>query len=266
MTIETEIEAHIAAIEGDYREIISGPGARIEGGSRLWSQFQDAVAAWRAKPSPKRVLAIIERVNELVVARILMKDASIVKLEYEPRQLHDERRIDFRLGLDVGQTGHAEVKTVQPQTNDSDDNWEKYVERRQRFTPNADFFVQKEWLGAQLFGRSFSARAAFMHYALEFEERLDAIQASSPGAGCLIFCGNGIDWHPSELEDFADFYRTGKHRPDDPFAAMEAHHMQENNITLRKNIHSFGCLTRGHSDIQPSRWIVPVRGPRFPWY
>jgi predicted ATPase len=29
--------------------MISGPNARMEGGSRLWTQFQDAVAAWRAK-------------------------------------------------------------------------------------------------------------------------------------------------------------------------------------------------------------------------
>src|SRR4051794_20237694 len=114
MTIETEIEAHIAAIEEAYREMITGPGARIVGGSRLWTQFRDAVAAWRAKPSPKRVLAVIERVNELTVAGILIKDATIVKLEYEPREPGLEGRIDFRLGLDVGPTAHAEVKTVQP--------------------------------------------------------------------------------------------------------------------------------------------------------
>jgi hypothetical protein len=188
-----------------------------------------------------------------------------VKLEYEPRQIGLEGRIDFRLGLDMGKAAHAEVKTVHPQTDDSDENWEKYEERRERFTPGANFIVQKEWMGAQLFGRSFSARAAFMRYTLEFEEKLEAVQAASPGSGCLIFCGNGIDWHPSNLEDFAAFYRTGKHRPDDSFGDMERHHMEQNNITLRRNIHSFGCLTRGHGDLHPSRWIVPVRGPRFPW-
>jgi hypothetical protein len=265
MTIETEIEAHIAEVEQAYRDIVTGPTSRIEGGSRLWKQFQDAVAAWRAKAVPKRALAIIERVNELTVAGILIKDSTITKLEYEPRQSDTEGRIDFRLLLDAGQTGHAEVKTVQPQADDSDENWEKYEERRERFTPNANFIVKKEWLGAQLFQRSFSARAAFLRYTQEFEERLHAVQATSPGTGCLIFCGNGMDWHRSELEDFADFYRTGTHRADDPYGSMEAHHTKENNITLRRNIHSFGCLVRGHSDVQPSRWIVPVRGPRFPW-
>ncbi|WP_439371362.1 hypothetical protein [Bradyrhizobium sp. DASA03120] len=265
MSIEAEIEAHVAAITEAYRETITGPDAQIEGGSRLWGQFEDAVAAWRAKPSPQRVLAIIERVNELTVAGLFIKDDSIVKLEYEPRQAGLEGRIDFRLGLDMGKAAHAEVKTVQPQTDDSDENWEKYEERREHFTPGTNLIVQKRWMGAQLFGRSFSARAAFMRYTLEFEEKLEAVQAASPGSGCLIFCGNGIDWHPSHLEDFADFYRTGKHRPDDSFGDMERHHMQQNNITLRRNIHSFGCLTRGHSDLQPSHWIVPVRGPRIPW-
>src|ERR1700733_448736 len=169
MTIETEIEAHIATIEGIYRESIAGPDARIAARSRLWTLFQDAVAAWRAKPAPRRVLAIIERVNELMVAGILLKDTSIVKLDYEPRLSGNEGRIDFRLGLDMGKDGHAEVKTVQPQTDDSDENWDKYEERRELLTPNADFIVQKEWMGAQLFGRSFSARAAFMRYTLEFE-------------------------------------------------------------------------------------------------
>lgn len=46
------------------------PNASIEGSSRLWAPFQDAVAAWRAKPSPKRVLPITERVSELTVAGI----------------------------------------------------------------------------------------------------------------------------------------------------------------------------------------------------
>jgi hypothetical protein len=263
MANEAEIETHVAAVEQAYRDMIIGPNARIGGGSRLWTQFQDAIAAWRAQPSPERVLGVIERVNELATAGILLQDSSGLKLEYEP-QPQDKKRIDFRFYLDVDQDGYAEVKTVQPRTDDSPENWHKYEERREHFTQNTEYIVNKSWLGAQIFGRSFSARAAFLRYALDFEEKLDAVQASAPGSGCLIFCGNGMDWHPSELEDFSDFYRTGKHRPDDPFAKMEAHYVEENKITLKGNIHSFGCLIRGHEDIQPRRWIFPVRGPRLP--
>ncbi|MBK3662560.1 hypothetical protein JJE66_15065 [Bradyrhizobium diazoefficiens] len=54
---------------------------------------------------------------------------TIVKREYEPREPGIEGRMDSLLRLDVGQDGRAEVKTVQPQTDDSDENWEKYKER-----------------------------------------------------------------------------------------------------------------------------------------
>lgn len=47
--------------------------------------------------------------------------------------------MDSRLRLDVRQDGYAEVKTVQPQTDDSDENWEKYKEPCELFTPGANF-------------------------------------------------------------------------------------------------------------------------------
>lgn len=47
--------------------------------------------------------------------------------------------MDSRLRLDVRQDGYAEVKTVQPRTDDSDENWEKYKERGELFTPGANF-------------------------------------------------------------------------------------------------------------------------------
>lgn len=53
MSIETEVEAHIAAIEDAYRDAIIGPMARIEGGSRLWNQFERnaAVSLWTTDSS-----------------------------------------------------------------------------------------------------------------------------------------------------------------------------------------------------------------------
>lgn len=57
------------------------------------------------------------------------QEPTIVKREYEPREHGIEGRMDSRLRLDVRQDGYAEVKTVQPQTDDSDGNWEKYKER-----------------------------------------------------------------------------------------------------------------------------------------
>ena len=64
------------------------------------------------------------------------------------------------------------------------------------------------------------------------------------------------------------FGRTLSHRqtPDRTIPSpemLEAHYIEEKKIALRRNIHSFGCLIRGHEDIQPKRWIFPVEGPRL---
>src|SRR5262249_51648136 len=64
----------------------------------------------------------------------------------------------------------------------------------------------------------------------------------------LIFCGNEFAWHRSDLEDFADFYHTGRHSADDPFALMEQHYLKENGVQLERNIDHFGFLKRLHRD------------------
>lgn len=67
------------------------------------------------------------------------QERTIVKREYEPPEPGIEGRMDSRLRLDVGQDGRAEVKTVRPRTDDSDENCEKYRERCELFTPGANF-------------------------------------------------------------------------------------------------------------------------------
>lgn len=77
----------------------------------------------------------------------------------------------------------------------------------------------------------------------------------------LVFCGTGMEWHRSELEDFADFYRTGRHRQDDPFAAMEAEALRNSGNPLQRNIAAFGFLRRHMPGTTAEEWIPDVRGP-----
>ena len=95
------------------------------------------------------------------------------------------------------------------------------------------FILEKEWMGGAIYGNVFASRSHFLDYTLDFETRLAVAQAIKPGHGILIFCGTGFAWHKSNLEDFADFYMTGTHRGDDPFALMEQHHVKEEEIKLR---------------------------------
>ena len=104
-----------------------------------------------------------------------------------------------------------------------------------------------------------------MEYTREFESRLAVAGETEPGRGVLIFCGNGLDWHVSELEDFADFYRTGHHRPDDPFGKMEAEAIKQEEIEFLRNIAAFGFVKRPTLSVTEEKWIADVRGPASPF-
>jgi hypothetical protein len=256
------IERHITAVAAAYRPLIIPDGSRLERGSKLWGQFTDAIAAYR-RQGKDRLPALIERVNEMAVARILINDPTFApgKILYEPRIAVDDRRIDFVVREAEGGSLYIEVKTVRPTANDSEDNWEKYETRKERHTEHVTYHVEKRWMGTTIYGNSFSARSKFMEYTLDFETRLAEADKVQPGRGMLVFCGGGLEWHLSELKDFADFYLTGRHRLDDPFAKMEADHLRKGNIELKRNIAAFGFMKRPMNCITEEEWIPDVRGP-----
>jgi hypothetical protein len=257
-----EIEQHIAAVEAFYGPLITDSDSRLEGGTKLWAQFTDAVAAYR-KHGKAAFTAVIERVNELAVARIILNDPSLpsCKVFYEPQIAADDRRIDFVVPAAEGGSLYIEVKTVRPTAGDSEENWQKYEARKERHTENVSYLVDKNWLGAAIYGNSFSARSKFMQYTRDFEARLAEAHKVQPGRGFLVFCGSGMEWHRSELEDFADFYLTGRHRQDDPFAKMEAEALTKGSIELKRNIAAFGFVKRPMDCITEEKWIADVRGP-----
>lgn len=257
-----EIEEHIAAVEGLYRRPLTDPGSRLAGGARLWSQFDEAVAAFR-QHGRRQVAGVIERVNELVVARQLLLDASLASAEiaYEPEIVPGGTKFDFVATDAEGLPVYIEVKTVEPKTEDSDRNWQKAERRQEHLTPGNRYVVAKDWLGAAIFGNSFAARSSFMGYTLETEMKLAAHDAIRPGRAILVFCGTGFAWHVSELEDFADYYSTGRHRIDDPFAKMEAHAIAHGRAAPARTLAGFAALVRKHDDVEPRKWVYPVRGP-----
>ena len=118
-------------------------------------------------------------------------------------------------------------------------------------------------MGGAIYGNVFASRSHFLDYTMDFETRLAAAQAIKPGHGILIFCGTGFAWHKSNLEDFADFYLTGTHRGDDPFALMEQHHIKEKKIKLLRNIGHFAFLRRHIEKPEKEEFHFPIRGPRL---
>jgi len=257
--VEFDIDGFVAAVRDEYHTAVT---TRITNGGVLWRHFEEAVAGYRADPR-RDERRITERVNELAMAKVLIDDPTISwPITYEPDLLPDGRKIDFV--IDRGDDHlYVEVKTVHPNTADTDDAWQKYLKRRKNHRPNVMFIVQKEWMGGAIYGNVFASRGHFLDYALEFETRLAAAKAIKQGPGILVFCGSGFVWHKSHLEDFADFYHQGVHRDDDAFALMELEAIKRKRIKLLRNIDHFAYLRRQKEVPGRAEFFWPVRGPRF---
>ncbi|MCK1409298.1 hypothetical protein [Bradyrhizobium sp. 76] len=245
-----------------YEPIVIGKGSRIVRGNALWENFEKAVEACNAD-SMAGDSKLFENINELAVAKILADDKGLKgSIEYEPSLLPSGRKIDFV--ADRGRdNAYIEVKSVRPNIADTEDAWKLYEKRRKLHPQQAQFIAHKDWMGGSVYGNTFSSRSKFLEYGLDFEERLAEAKNVRDGPGLLIVCGNGMSWHRSNLEDFADYYHAGKHRQDDPFALMEAHHIEDSKLNLLRNIDAFGSLKRHWDMAQNHEFVWPVRGPSF---
>ena len=246
-----------------YRDVIAGPDSRVVNGLRLWDQFEAAVTACLADPKRDDRL-ITEKINEVAVAAVLLSDKALEgrKIQYEPEILPDGRKIDFV--VDRGNDNlYVEVKTVRPRSDYSDSAWADFLRRKQFHPKTVDYIVTREGMGGLIYTNEFKSRAKFLEYTLAFEERLAAAKTIRPGPGILVFCGNGFDWRKSNLEDYADFYRKGVPRADDPFGNMQKDYIEKNEITVLRNVDGFAFLDRPIELAKKHTFYFPIRGPRF---
>lgn len=258
--METELQTFLDRAQQHFAAVAS----RIENGNVLLRQFQRLCR--NDLPSPETLRQISEKANELAVAeQILLRCRSEARVSYEPSGLSEnDRRIDFVVQLTDGAVSYIEVKTIHPRLDDTDESWDRYIRHSEHFPTDTEYLVDRDMMGAAVYGASAAARAKFLDYSLSFESRLSEAKRWQDGTGILLFAGTGARWRCDELEDFADYYHSGQHRPDDPFAAMEARHIAEHSIRLQRNITHFGCVVRALDEIQPSEICFPVMGPKLP--
>jgi ribosomal protein L30 len=255
----TELDCFVDAVRAEYHELIT---SRITRSNVLRGQFEEEVAACRADPNGNDK-AITEKVNELAVAKVLLDDKSITgPITYEPDFLPDGRKIDFVVDRGTDNL-YVETKTVRPRSADTDEAWQRFLTRKKHHTENVELLLEKDWMGGAIYENLFKSRSHFLDYAQDFETRLAMAQAIRPGPGVLVFCGTGFAWHKSNLEDFADFYRTGVHRSDDVFGPMEAESIKRKTIKLLRNISDFAWLRRHIEIPKVQAFHYPVRGPRI---
>lgn len=259
----SELDTFVAEATTEYRDILIGERSRVVRGNALWDQFEAAVAEYHESHG-KRERRLIEVVNELAVAKVLVDDRALqtARIEYEPDLLPDGRKIDFV--VDRGKDNlYVEVKTVRPKTKATQDAYSKFEKRRQYHPKNVEFIVNPQQMGGAIYGDAFASRSHFLEYTMDFEERLAAAKAIRPGPGILVFCGNGFAWRQSNLEDWADFYHLGRHRVDDPFGPMERDHIAKKKIELKRNVDHFAWLQRHFEQAKRANLTFPIRGSAF---
>lgn len=224
-----------------------------------------AAECWRSNQYWPEYFSGFEEVhNELCVAVFILEasNSPCTKFEYEPAEGLCSKRFDFSAAFQARQTARVEVKTIHPGRIDS---WEQYerLGRNTRFPDNATLYLEKQWLGGELFHTYSAARAKLLAYPIETEEKVERCLTDAERRRVfLVFFSNGFDWHVDHLEDFLHLYRHGHHFEGDHFRLMEEHYIKEKELHFKRNIQHFGFMLRGTTAIRPSvGWwdVEPVK-------
>ncbi len=232
---------------------------RFHDDGHLVNRFHTEVKTWKATD---RIRPVIEIGNELAAADCLLgllpeND----RLHYEPAIVGTPKRIDFLQVRANGERHWAEVKTVAPTWVDDEDGWQRFVRIAQSFPENAKLVVAREWAGAAIAGQFIKARWSFIARTAEVEARAALIPEAQKGPVSLMLCSTGSAWYPDQLEDFADFYRTGRHRADDWMSNATNRYMQEEGITFARSLAGFHYLARKHESVFADDLRLHVAGP-----
>lgn len=227
--------------------------------TELIDRFHHEIEIWRKTNSFRPV---IEIGNELAAAECLLGRLSVGdSLIYEPPMPDTNKRIDFLKTNSAGAYEWIEVKTVSPQWADDEAGWLRFTRIAQAFPENSRLVVAKEWAGAAIAGQSIKARWSFIQRTVEVEKRATFIPRNQRGPVSLLFCSTGSDWYQDELEDFADFYRTGKHRADDWLRSAADRYMHDEGIRFSQSLSGFHYLAREHGEVSAHDFSMQVAGP-----
>jgi hypothetical protein len=260
------IKSYAGEVTAAFGKEFTDDRARLKGSGKLLARFADAVGSMLS--NGRRLIAGVDEAhNELCVASQLLANVAprFALLEYEPGLPDSAQSIDFRARTDAGQAFYVDVKTISPRVNDRWDQFEK-AQKEGWFPANVHVTLFQTLLGGELWHNMFAARARMLEYALHLEAKIRdcALGDARESFFTLVFGGEGFHWREDGLEDFVSFYRTGTHRPDDPFSKAEAKHIADKNIRIDRTITRFACMRRSQFEIRHRRINWNVRPPGNP--
>ena len=266
-------EREAADVLEHYRLRFDAERSRFPDGARLLARYASASELVVERGSATARRGREEAHNELCVADALLTSdrPRFSRVRYEPPLPGTARTIDFRAeASDRARplSVWVDVKTIEPATRD---RWDQYVRalNEQHFPATTTIHLEREWLGGELWHHAYASRSKMLEYTIELEAKIaaaDALTDADEQIFLLALCGSGFHWHVDELEDFVAYYRTGRHRQDDPFAKMERRHLSATGQTLSWKVTGFACLQRAVDQLVPSRVIWNVAPPPEPWH
>ena len=260
-----EIEDYADAVRTYFMSVLANSGIELTGAKYLLARFEEALSELWAH-GRGHFHKVDEAHNEICVAANLLssKNEDFLRIDYEPPLGATNQTIDFVAYSRHKRKLFVDVKTIAPRRFD---RWGQYRELRGKLQKGTDIALSRNWLGGELWHDAFASRSRVLEYTLELEEKITALKRGS-GIGqrecfILMFCDTGGHWHEDELEDFVSAYRRRKHRPDDPFADMEAHYIANKSLKLNRLISRFACMQRPQFSVRHMRLNWKVQAPTF---
>lgn len=258
-----EVRDYVTRIATELAERIAHHSKRFPDGAKLLRKLTSE----RDRAPTNGLRAFDEIHNEVVVALALLEsqDADVRTLRYEPPLPGTDKTIDFQVEFENDHVAYIDVKSIVPKAVDK---WSQYEQAQQQgwMPASAGVVLDKRMLGGELWHFGVAARSRMLEYAMELEAKIEFAKAMHPSATvCLMLCSMGFHWSRDELEDFAGFYRSGTHRPDDPYSVMEAKHLHDKQIVLSRGIDAFAFLERMQFELEASEINWRVAPPPLPF-
>lgn len=259
------VAAWVADVEADILRLMESDPRFVNVGA-LASRFRDRAALWKGSGAdgarPKHhVHALIEDGNEVATAWALLERMEAGDtLAYEPRLADTEQSLDFMVRRADGSRLWFEVKSVRPGWDDSDESWQRYEMIAAEFPDNAGLVVDRRWGGAALSGQAIKTRWSFIRQTIEVERKAALLAPEQHGPVRLVLCSSG-SWNADDLEDFADYYRTGRFRGDDWSRNAVARFMSDQSLAFAGTLAGFCFLQRPQDEVRPRHFLIDMRGP-----
>jgi hypothetical protein len=264
MPLAYEIESFLADAEHRLCEPLTASRLRFRSCDRLLDRYRACVALLRERGVDAQAQYQTAH-NELCIALELLRDrghgSGVSELEYELPSVLTAKRIDFQGTLRSGQRVAVEVKSIRPAEQD---DWQKFLRDQDegRIANCVDLAIDREFGGGEIYHAMRASRSTMLEDALEFEAAIAATWPDGNRPLCVLaICGTPLGCRKDWVEDFADFYRHGRHRTDDPFAEMERHHLQVKTVSLARTIDHFAYLRRSWGVVDADQFVASAAGP-----